>query len=739
MKTLLVDDDPDIRAFIGQVLRMRGHEVAAFADAETAWEAIQQDVPGLIILDWLLPGMDGLELCRAIRALPDGAHTEVLVMTAHDRPNGLALVLDAGANDYLLKPIDLDDLQVRLTIAEQRAMAALERRRVDQSLRESEQVQRALATLTRLANSTLELDAMLPRLCLAVVGAGNASHASVFLLAGAQALRLAATTLVNRSPTQTLGPLATHIFAAGQAARERRALYYNQVSAELARLGVASDEDPQRGPRAGSAGESVLATPLVVGEEVVGALALGSAEARHFADGDLERAAEIAQIIGSALRNAQLYRREQEVATQLRQVEHWRSAFLRVMAHEVRTPLGQIMGFSELLNDEAERLSERGQRYLANVQAAAARLGTLVQRSFDLLQLYGAEEPPERGPVEVGHLVEMAVGGQRARAEAKAIVLRVTRLGEPVEVEGDARQLHQVVTILLDNAVKFTPEGGTIDVTVQQAAGLVEIAVCDSGPGVPAELRMAIFEGGQGEDTLTRRHSGLGLSLLTARRIAMLHGGHLRLDAPEEGACFAIALPVRGAAGQAARAVASPAALRRQLVAEPSPLAVVYWGLERLASRQARPAVATLQGHERVVMVGRFAYVEAPPPGQPERRGGDGLGPPAAAAAPRLADLSTDPTQMDALAHCVQAALEGASLTVAGARLREWTGLPQRVLEAVCYAWEERGMLQVLQPAEIGDERQTDDFVVLRIMLSEMNEALQPPRGPERDGESGAG
>jgi sigma-54 dependent transcriptional regulator, acetoin dehydrogenase operon transcriptional activator AcoR len=118
MKTLLVEDDATTRQLVEALLRARGYDVTAVADAESAWAACQQEVYPLLVLDWLLPGMDGLQLCRQIRTLPHGDRSVIVVLTARDQAEDLRLVLDAGADDYLTKPVEAGRLDVRLTIAE---------------------------------------------------------------------------------------------------------------------------------------------------------------------------------------------------------------------------------------------------------------------------------------------------------------------------------------------------------------------------------------------------------------------------------------------------------------------------------------------------------------------------------------------------------------------------------------------------------------------------------------------
>lgn len=118
-----------MRSLVERGLRRRGHEVVACGDAETGLSAFREDAFSLVVLDWLLPGMDGLELCRWIRAAPDGDHPLVLVITVQDGPEHLSAVLDAGADDYLAKPFTSEVLDVRLAIAERRIVQAAEQRR----------------------------------------------------------------------------------------------------------------------------------------------------------------------------------------------------------------------------------------------------------------------------------------------------------------------------------------------------------------------------------------------------------------------------------------------------------------------------------------------------------------------------------------------------------------------------------------------------------------------------------
>jgi DNA-binding response OmpR family regulator len=134
LRALVVEDEPDMRGAIAEVLAERGHGVLALGDGAAAWEALRAERFPLMVLDLGLPGIDGLELCRRLRALPGGDATVVVVLTARTAPADLGAVLDAGADDYLAKPFDVGMLDVRVAVAERRVAEVARRRRAEAEL-----------------------------------------------------------------------------------------------------------------------------------------------------------------------------------------------------------------------------------------------------------------------------------------------------------------------------------------------------------------------------------------------------------------------------------------------------------------------------------------------------------------------------------------------------------------------------------------------------------------------------
>jgi PAS domain S-box-containing protein len=119
LNVLIVEDDTATRRLLEHAVKSRGHAVSGFSTAEEALQELEENPSTLIVIDVVLPGLDGLELCRRLRQRPDGRLLYLLVATACNQPDDLQAVLDAGANDYIGKPLDLALLQVRLSIAEQ--------------------------------------------------------------------------------------------------------------------------------------------------------------------------------------------------------------------------------------------------------------------------------------------------------------------------------------------------------------------------------------------------------------------------------------------------------------------------------------------------------------------------------------------------------------------------------------------------------------------------------------------
>ena len=245
---------------------------------------------------------------------------------------------------------------------------------------------------------------------------------------------------------------------------------------------------------------------------------------------------------------AQAARMESDAANRMK------DEFLGTISHELRTPLNAVLGWVHLIRtgklDPATE--ERGFECIErNVRQQAQLTGDLLDVSAALT----GRLTMEMRPVALPSVIAEAMAQVRTAATAKDVTLAVSNPEGPVVVRGDANRLRQVLWHLLANAIKFTPRGGTIRVTVDSNEQVC-VTVRDSGPGIAADFLPRVFDRfTQADSSPTRSAGGLGVGLALVRELVERHGGEIRAaNAPEGGAMFTVQLPLHRS-DQAVRAV----------------------------------------------------------------------------------------------------------------------------------------------------------------------------------------
>jgi two-component system phosphate regulon sensor histidine kinase PhoR len=229
--------------------------------------------------------------------------------------------------------------------------------------------------------------------------------------------------------------------------------------------------------------------------------------------------------------------------TELRRLERARRELTANVSHELRTPLTSIKGFAETLLAGAMRDERTCRHFLEIIDQEANRLVKLVDDLLDLSRLESKRLGLELGQVRVGDVVAEAVTKMRQLAGGRALELRPAP-GD-VTVLADRDRLAQVMTNLLDNAIKFTPDGGRIAVGWRTLNGEVEVTVADNGPGIsPADLPHIFERFYKADRARAATAGGTGLGLAITKHIVEAHGGRIRVaSAPGEGTTFAFTLP----------------------------------------------------------------------------------------------------------------------------------------------------------------------------------------------------
>ncbi len=214
-------------------------------------------------------------------------------------------------------------------------------------------------------------------------------------------------------------------------------------------------------------------------------------------------------------------------------------------SHELRTPLTSIVGYARMLKDWGLEDPKTVREGVTAILEEAERMGGLVEGLLALAR-GDAGAPPEFAPGDLGDVAADAVKAARAVAGDRVAVEYEPPV-EPVEAYFDRAHARQVAAILLDNAVKYTPEGGTVVVSVGQENGWVELKVSDTGIGIPADELPLVFERFHRADPArvqTGFRDGAGLGLSIARQIARTHGGEIEAESePGEGSTFLLRIP----------------------------------------------------------------------------------------------------------------------------------------------------------------------------------------------------
>jgi signal transduction histidine kinase len=248
------------------------------------------------------------------------------------------------------------------------------------------------------------------------------------------------------------------------------------------------------------------------------------------------------------LRAQNLLEREQSRSSRLDLASRHKSEFLANMSHELRTPLNAIIGFSEvILGGMAGPVPENQREFLGDIRESGRHLLSLINDILDLSKIEAGRMELHLGTFDMPSAIGNALTLVRGRAERQGVRLRQDIDPNVAGCEGDERKFKQILLNLLTNAVKFTPEGGTVSVAVAQVDGMYEISVRDTGVGIAAEDTARVFEEfRQVGNDLARKAEGTGLGLSLTRRLVELHGGTIGVTSvPGEGSTFRFTLPVR--------------------------------------------------------------------------------------------------------------------------------------------------------------------------------------------------
>ena len=573
---LVVDDLPEKLLVFSSILEELGQNLVTVRSGGEALKEVLSREFAVILLDVNMPDIDGLETGRLIRQYKKSAHTPIIFITAYADEMQTAQGYSLGAVDYILSPVRPDVLRSKVKVfvelyqMQQRTRAMAEAEVARASAEEARRRANFLAHASHELGASLDLEQGMRRLLDLVV-----PHVCD-----------AAAVTIEKEPGKldVLSAPAADFVPAPLSSAMQAVLRDHEVMEIADEAGLAS----------------TLCYPLQVGDRVIGAFALGYT-GRQPRDRDMLE--EVAGRAAIALDNSRLYRTLKREITRSRQAEEdlqdanrRKDEFLAMLSHELRNPLAPIRNAVELMR----RVASTEQRLIMSrdvIDRQVTQLTRLVDELLDVSRISQGKIVLKKEPVELAKIIAHSVETARPMMDQREQRLSIEVSARPVWLQGDFARLSQAVSNLLNNASKYTPEGGRIRLTANAGEGLATITVEDNGSGIEPELLPKIFElFVQGERGLDRAQGGLGIGLTLVKRLVELHQGRVEAhsDGPGNGARFRIMLPSISAVRQQPQLAAAPPPAAGQEVYGRRVLVVD----DNVDAAESTAAFLRLEGHE---------------------------------------------------------------------------------------------------------------------------------------------
>ena len=552
---LIVDDLPEKLLVYRSILEELGQNLVTAGSGDEALRQVLRHEFAVILLDVNMPGMDGFETAALIRKRKRSAHTPIIFLTAFADDVRMAEGYAAGAVDYIPTPVVPEVLRAKVRVfvdlyrmtaqvrrqAEERVALAEEKAKralAEEATRRSAflaEVSRALAdsldpdaTARTLAAESVPFLADLAGVILAPDGTGQGWRVDLAWADGADEKVRTCPLSSTDWPRDALRDAADAALIHGRASR-------------LPDLDLAYPAPADRQAPPGSRVRSAEVTPLFARDRTLGVMILAfGPSGRRYSSDDLALAIDLASRAGIALDNARLYQAVERADRQ-------KNEFLSMLAHELRNPLAPIRNAAQIVRVAAP---DHPQLRMARdvIDRQVAHMARLVDDLLDVSRITSGKIQLKAERVDLRAVVAQAVEASRPVIDRAKHRLDVAVPPDPVWLPGDPARLAQVVTNLLNNAAKYTEDGGAIALTVVRDGADAVVRVRDTGVGIPADVLPTVFDlFVQVDRSLDRSQGGLGIGLTLVRRLVELHGGTVTAasDGPGRGSEFTVRLPMR--------------------------------------------------------------------------------------------------------------------------------------------------------------------------------------------------
>lgn len=537
---LIVDDSREVvKHLSNELLPAFGYKTIQATNGHDGLEIMRQEKPALVMLDLNLPKMTGLDVLQAMTA--EGIDIPVVLMTGYGSEKSAIEAFRLGIKDYLIKPFTVDEV---LTTIE-RVLAETQHTADHQSLVNS--LKRTEADLRRQLEDLRLVMHMGLRLMML------SSPYEVI----SQGIEITAQFCAAENCLIWLREKESPVL---QAYSRHRSIRTPKLDASL------SDSPVSRVYRSGrllrdtafsGRGTSLvpgvfarayLLVPLRLQEQIIGVIGVThETSPQAFGEGEEKMLQTLADYIAIAIDNA-WHKKKQDGTLPAEELEALKSNFVMTVSHDLRAPLNSIVGFAATLQ-AMKRLDDEQALFLEYIIKSAERMMRMVNALLDLARI-DAGLPEPREACDLPALVDNVIVDLQGKALPKNMNLQVIQENDFPPVWGNPHRLTQAISNLVDNALKFSPEGETIIIRLGRNGDVVYVNVEDNGPGIaPKDLPFIFDQFYQGANGTNPEGTGLGLALV--RSIAEAHGGEVTVTSrPAAGSKFTINLPGRVALKQ---------------------------------------------------------------------------------------------------------------------------------------------------------------------------------------------
>lgn len=404
-----------------------------------------------------------------------------------------------------------------------------------------------LAQLNRLVdvslalNSTLELRPLLRLIMDASTEITHAESASILLFDPKTGqLRFVATTDVPDAQDDLLNIPVPMESLAGQSFRENRVLVLDDVS----RNDLPHRDNFNPAPVPGRITRSLLSLPLSYRDRSIGVLEVVNKREGTWTLSDRRNLTVLAAQASVAIENAGMVQQLQRAYRELDSLTSLKDDFIAIASHELRTPLSVIVGYASFMRDEAEGDACSHAEAVLN---SALRMRSLIEDLTNLRYLKTGASDLVREPIPLAALFNIVMKDVQSLATVKGHDLQVDMPPMSLVIRVDVEKFTMAILNLVNNAIKFTPGGGTVSLGYERRPGSLWVIVRDTGIGIPRDQLGRVFqEFHQVEGHMTRRYGGMGIGLAITKGVVEAHGGRIwaESDGPNRGSTFTLSLPL---------------------------------------------------------------------------------------------------------------------------------------------------------------------------------------------------